>query len=65
MVFVNFLVQVSLQQPGAAGGTVETGQMSSFETRQMSQQQSSVLFQQQTSAASEMPGDHAAAQDKS
>ena len=33
MVFVNFLLHG--KQPGAAGGTVETGQMSSFETRQM------------------------------
>ena len=49
MLFDNFLVHGSLQQPGAAGGTVETGQMSSVETRHLSQQQSSVLSQQQTS----------------
>ena len=53
MLFDNFLVHGSLQQPGAAGGTVETGQMSSVETRQMSQQQSSVLSQQQTSVLSQ------------
>ena len=61
MVFVDFLVHGSLQQPGAAGGTVktgqntsvETGQMASLETRQMSQQQSSVLSQQQTSVLSQ------------
>ena len=43
----------TLQQPGAAGGTVETGQMFPVETRQMSQQQSSVLSQQQTSLLSQ------------
>ena len=53
MVFDNFLVHGSLQQPGAAGGTVETGQMSSVETRQMSQQQSSVLGQQKTNGLSQ------------
>ena len=51
--FVNLLVHGRLQQPAAAGGTVETGQMSSVETRQMSQQQSSVLSQQQTSVLSQ------------
>ena len=49
---LDFMVWVSLQQPGAAGGNIEPGQMSSVETRQMSQQQSSVLSQQQTSVLS-------------
>ena len=49
----DFMVWVSLQQLGAAGGNIETGQMSSLETRQMSQQQSSVLSQQQTSVLSQ------------
>ena len=49
LLFDNFSVHSSLQQPGAAGGIVETGQMSYVETRQMYQQQSSVLSQQQTS----------------
>ena len=47
------LVHGSLQQPGAAGVTVETGQMPSVETRQISQQQLSVLSQQQTSVLSQ------------
>ena len=47
--FDNFLVNGSLQQPGAAGGTFETGQMSFVKKRQMSQQQSSVLSQHQKS----------------
>ena len=43
----------SLQQPGAARGNIETGQMSSVATGQMSQQQSSVLSEQKTSILSQ------------
>ena len=48
MLFGNFLVHGSLQQPGAAGGTVETGQMSAVETGQMTAAETSVLSQQKT-----------------
>ena len=44
---------VSLEQPGAAGGNIETGQMASVQASQMSQQQSSVLSQQQISVLSQ------------
>ena len=46
MLFDNFLVHGSLQQPGAAGGTVETGQMTAAETSVLSQQKTSILSQQ-------------------
>ena len=54
MLFDNFLVHGSPQHPtnpGAAGGSLETGQVSPVKTRQMSQQQSSVLSASRRPAA--------------
>ena len=65
MLFDNILAHGSLQQTGAAGGTVETtqmssvetGQMSAVETGQMTAAETSVLSQQKTSVLSQQcPG---------